>query len=504
MIEDLTQATAAPKRIWTRWLALSAFGATLAFLLALMFVGPANAGIALIILAVGMALVFAGLNHPTIAVALLLIAAFFRLALPSGILPVDAFVLAFAGVLLAAILAIARRANQLPQFGAVEAMMVLYLTWNIGSALAPHTYPAIVPSTGAEFEIWRFILTGTILPFTLYVVGRFVFDRESAIRRLLWILLGLAGYSAAVSIAQFTVPALVWPRYIVDAPHWVNRAVGVFNQPVVNGLVLVIGFILALYLAAQVSEPPWRRTLATATAVATIPAIYFTNTRIIWLIFVLVLIAGALWARNFRTGFTLTLLVALGTVAARWSHFTSTDQDRTGGAVGSSNEIHDRLNMLATSFAAIAEKPITGWGLGRFIQINTYQHKQWGAIDWQRGYGLSSHHNELGITVELGLVGLALWLAVIILIIRRLVYAIRTLPPDGLCGRDLAVIALLLLGCWVITGSTVDLRFFEFANMVVLLLAGIAVGCAERAQPASSAPVQQAVLTTAAQQRRQP
>lgn len=464
----------------TLWLPIAAFVTTLALQLILVITGPADVGLAVIVLAVGSALVFAGLGSPTFAVALLLVTAFLRLALPQTGLPVDPFVLAFVGVLGAAAVAIARRVNQLPRLGAVEAVMVLYLAWNIGSALMPHTYPATVPNTGEDFAVWRFILTGTLLPFVLYVVGRFVFDRESAVRRLLWIILALAGYSAAVSIAQFSGPtALVWPRYIVESPAWPGRAAGVFDQPVQNGLLLVLGFVVALFLADQASEPRWRRVAAATVAAASIPALYLTHTRAAWLVFGLVLVAGSLWARNFRTGFIVTLVAVGVAIGVGWSTFTS--NDRASGGVGSVSEVDDRLNIAATSIWAVEQKPVTGWGIGRFTQVNTYHHKQWSpAIDWQRGYGISSHHNELGIAAELGLVGLVLWLTVLALVLWRLVQAIRGLPPDGICGRGLAVVALFAVLSWLGIGATVELRFFEFSNGLVLLLAGIAVGCAER------------------------
>lgn len=469
-------------RGWGPWLVFGAFVATLGLQLVLMITAPPHVGLVVLVLAMGAAVVFAGLGNPTVAVSLLLVSAFLRLALPNVGLP-DMFVLAFAGVLGAAAIAIARRVNRLPRLGALEAVMMLYVAWCIGSALAPHAYPATVPSTGEEFAVWRFILTGALMPFVLYIVGRFLFDRESAVRWLLWVILGLAAYSSLVSVLQFYAPGLVWPRYIVNAALWEGRAVGVFNQPVMNGLVIVFGFALALFLAGHASEPWWRRVGAAGVAVASIPAVYLTHTRVVWLVFGLVLVAGVLWARNFRAGFAVTLGVAVLGVAANWSNLTSAD--RSAGGVGSTNEVDDRLNMAATSIAAIEDKPLHGWGIGRFTQLNTYQHKQWSpGIDWERGYGLAAHHTELAITAELGAVGLVLWLAILVLLVHRLVFALRALPDGGLCGRGLALVAVFAFACWLITGQTVDLRFFDYVNMLVLLLAGLAVGWAERVAPA--------------------
>lgn len=460
------------------WIPIAAFGVALLLQLAVVFAGPSNIGTAILLAGVGAALVLAGLAHPAVAVSLLLIAAFLRLALPAAVLPVDAFVLAFGGVLASAALAVLGRVNQLPQLGAVETAMVLYLAWNIGSAIAPHTLPAIVPLTGEEFPVWRFILTGVMIPFALYGVGRFVLNTDQAVRRLLWLVLGLTGYSAVVSIMQFHGPvALVWPRYIVDAPNWENRAVGVFNQPVVNGLVLIIGFVIALHLASRSVGSRWP-VLAYAVAACSAYAIYLTHTRAIWLSFLVMLVAGAVLARGWRAGFLVPLVAVTLAVVANWSVFTS--EDREAGGVASSGEIEDRLNVIATSVWAVQKEPIAGWGIGRFTVMNTYHHRQWAPdVDWQRGYGISSHLNELGIAAELGLVGLALWLTVLLLLGRRLVRAVRFLPQHT-AASGLALVALFAFAAWAITGVTVDLRFFVFPNALVLLLAGIATAYAER------------------------
>ena len=98
-------------------------------------------------------------------------------------------------------------------------------------------------------------------------------------RFLLWSILGFAVYSTMVSIFQFYAPSLVWPRYIVNAPVSPTRAVGVFNQPVGNGMVLIIGFAVAIVLASDRGEPAWRRALLWLYALTSTFAIYLTHER---------------------------------------------------------------------------------------------------------------------------------------------------------------------------------------------------------------------------------
>ena len=474
----MTVRTGTP-RGWEPQTAVAAFVGAVVIQLAVIAIAPSDLGTGVLLAAVGITVVLVGLASPAMAVLLFLLAAFLQFALPVSFLPLAPFLLAFGGMLASAAISIVQRVNRLPQLGAVEAAMVLYLTWNIGSAIVPHTYPATVPLTGEELAVWRFILVGTAIPFVCYGIGRFVFDREPALRRLLWFVLGLAAYSAAVSVMQFHGPtALVWPRFIVENPSWDHRAVGVLDQPVVNGLILIIGFVVALHLAHQSTAHPWHKVGAYVIAATAAYAVYLTHTRVVWLAFGIALIAGAMLARGLRPAFLTALATVILGIGATWSDFTSAD--RAAGGVASTDEAKDRLNSLATSIWAVQEKPLAGWGIGRFAPVNTYHHQQWSPdIEWARGYGIASHLNEVGIAVELGLVGLGLWLAVLALVFRRLVRAVRLLPKDG-ATRNLAFIALLSFVALLVAGTTVDLRFFIFPTALVMLLVGIAVGRAER------------------------
>lgn len=440
--------------------------------------GTVGPGLGILIVGGGVGLVYSGLNSPTFAVVMLLVALFLRDALQLEELPAELYLFAFAGVLGASWLALTRGTDLVPQVGAVEAAMALYLVWSIGSIFLPHTYPEDKLSPA-----YSFILTSTVLPFALYMFGRFVLARERAVRVLLWTVVGLAAYSTLVSILQFHAPALVWPRYIVELDpsetNWADRAVGVFSQPVVNGLLLVIGFLVAMHLAHQPGTRGWQRTVLYVLSLVSLYAIYLTHTRVVWLIFLIaVALAAALLPRSRPT--YVSLIVAMVMVAAvNWQILTS--DDRTAGGVTSTEEVDDRLNIIITGWWAVQEQPVVGWGITRFAQVNTYHHMRWSSeVDWIRGYGAVSHLHELGIAAELGLVGLGLWLAVIALVARRLWRAPAALPRDGLCGRDLAVVASIVFVIWIITGWTADIRFFSFANTLVLLMVGVVIGIADR------------------------
>jgi O-antigen ligase len=442
------------------------------------FAGPVPGPVGLFLVAVAGAVGLGILGSPLVAMIVLLFASFLRTAVQVPGLPAEPMVLVLAGLCVSAALAGLRGVVRF-RFGALEAFMAAYLTWNVISMVWPHTLPATLPGTGQAISVYRFILTGTALPFIAFVVGRAVYRGDGHIRRILIALVVLAGFSGVTSILQFTGPtALVWPSYILDSPIWPGRAVGIFNQPAVNGLLMVAGFVTAMFLIRQPAVDLPTRIIALIAAAVCVPGIYLTYTRAVWLVFGVGVLCCAIFAKGARAGFVLTMIGALLFVVANWARFTSSD--RRSGGVGSTDEVFDRLNTMETSFWAIREKPFLGWGIGRFTQVNTFHHQVWDqSISFARGYGISSHENELGIAVELGLVGLALWVTVLVLLVIHLVRALRRLPVNGLRGRALALLALTVFATYVVCGFTIDLRYHDFANLIVFLLAGIAVGTSD-------------------------
>jgi O-antigen ligase len=476
------------------WLAAAAALAAIVVVAAAVRLPGAKFGQLLVLGAVALVLGVMVLRSAPFATIILIIAMALRPATPH-VLPIDTFWIAFAGLVGASVLWMDRNPDRPRGMDAIEWAMALYLAWNLYSMVSPHEYIAmqeVDPDlkgilTGVPLVVWRLIVVQMLLPLVLYWVGRQAFDREAVVRALLWAILILAAYSAAMSIMQFSGPtSLVWPRYMLDPKNWPGRAAGVFRQPVVNGLLLTLGFPVAMLLLSRRCEPTWRRCFAFVVAIACGYGIYLTHTRVVWIAGAVVLIIGALIARGYRKGFIVAICLVASVVAVNWSVFTSSD--RKAGGVGSVSEVHDRLNADQTALWAFDRKPLAGWGIGRFQPVNTYHHQQWAPdVPWIRGYGIVAHSNELAILAEVGVIGLALWILLLALVIRRLWASYRTLPDHDLCGKPLAVTAIMAITTLICAGLTIDLRLVDFPMHPVFLLAGITIGWSDRYQRSQTA-----------------
>jgi O-antigen ligase len=451
----------------------------------------AKSGLLLLAGAVALALGLCAVISPIFATGLLLMTLFLRLPIRSAIaLSPELFFFAFAVLAVAFVLWLDRTPTRLRGIGAVEWAMAAYLMWNVYSMLAPHEYAAGNPLSFDAYSVLRFITIATVFPFGLYIVGRYMFDRTWAVHALLWGILTMAAYAAAVSVMpSIGLSDWVWPRYVVDLPEseraWAGRAVGIFNQPVANGMVLALSMGIALLLISRRSEPTWRRCVAFVIAVACGCGVYLTHTRAAWLGAVAVLVIGASLAKGFRRGFVAVLCLLIAAVVCNWSEFTSSD--RSAGGVASQDELMSRLNDIQTALWAATQKPLEGWGIGRFRAVNLYHHQQWSLdVPWTNGWGGEAcHDNSMCVLSELGLIGLTSWILVLALAAHRLWKAYKTLPDHDLCGKPLAVIAIMGLTVFVCNGFTVDLRYLDFPTEVVFLLAGITVGWADRTQLAN-------------------
>jgi O-antigen ligase len=431
---------------------------------------PTTTGPLLLVGTVGTAAVVLALVAPAAAVVLLLTTSFLRTAVHGVDLGVPLPGLLLAVALLGLVVAVARGALVLPRLGAPELVMGLYVVLNAVSWLAPHQLP-VTTLYGTPPSASSLVVFGVAFPLTAYVVGRLGAGDRRVAPTVRWWIVVVTGYSALTAVLQFHGPvALVWPRYIVEAPTWTGRAVGIFNQPVTNGVLLVVGLVVCLWLGGDASRPRARRWIAHLVAAGAVYGIYLTHTRAIWLAMVLVLITAPLVSRVYRRGaFTILGLGAVA-VVVNWAAITASDSP--AGAVGSTDHVDDRLNMIATAIPAIRSEPLLGWGIGRFPAVNTVYHEQWSATtSWRNGYGFAAHETELAVGVELGLIGLALWLAVLVLLGRRVLAAHRAGADPGAPG--IALLSGLVL---IVVGTTVDLRLVDFAPTLVLLLAGLAVG----------------------------
>ena len=133
-----------------------------------------------------------------------MVTSFLRSVLQGTGLPAEPMVLVMVALVVAGGVSAARGVIRF-HLGGLEVAMAAYLVWNVVSMIAPHDLP-IEPLTGATISVYRFILTGTALPFIAYVMARALLRSKDRVRQTMIGIVILAAYSVVVSIMQFTGP----------------------------------------------------------------------------------------------------------------------------------------------------------------------------------------------------------------------------------------------------------------------------------------------------------
>ena len=365
--------------------------------------------------------------------------------------------------------------HSIRHFGLVELLMVLFLVYMLGSAIAPHEL-----SAGAVPDVTTLLLTSAVYPFALFVLLREAAGGERAVRAFLWTLTAMGGYLALTIIFQKTgLQSLVFPSQILDPALGIHpeRGRGPLLNSAADGAVLVSCFVAALHLGTQRDVPG--RVVALIVALIMPVGVFFTETRAIWLALGIVVLMGVAFARGFRRWYIVLVVVALGYLAANWQTFLS--DDRAAGGVTSSSEVNSRLNDIATHQWAIDQKPVFGWGIARYVTVNTDHHHHWNNLAWANGMGDIGHNTFLVIASELGLIGLGIWLALLAAVGLVTLRAWRVLPAAGVASRRLVFAFWCASAAWISIALTIDMRLFAVITAILFAWAGIITAQLDRA-----------------------
>ena len=261
------------------------------------------------------------------------------------------------------------------------------------------------------------------LPLVMFVLlSQYGFDLVE-LRALMRALFVVGAYTALVSIVE----RLGWYDHII--PLWIGdpklnwfmvsngRSGGLLMQPEWNGLAMSLIYCLAI-LSGRLLDPGNRRVALLVGALCLI-GIFFTYTRAAWiattmasLVLLLRPSASPAATQVKRLAVAAAVLVfGVGLALARGS----TAQSR----IGDSNEVYFRLNLWEAGLHMAAERPLIGSGFATFSEnVADYQYDM--TIGPNTDIRETPVHNTLlAVQVELGAVGLLLYVGVLLGVFRR-------------------------------------------------------------------------------------
>lgn len=329
-------------------------------------------------------------------------------------------------------------------------------------SMSIHGFTPILP----EFsKPWFMFLVGYLMPSLAFFLVKYFLEPEKDYPVVFLALFLMGSYLCFVAFFEnYGLDSLVFPAYIADDEIGIHfdRARGPFLNAAFNGQLLCIAFVcgLAIYPLLR----PSHKFAASFLLMLYAPAIWFTRTRAVYLEFIMV-IFGLLFC--YRSSlpkwklFSLFGVLALFVLAVNLDKLAS--ENREAGGVAQMEEVDIRFDLVNQSLELIGQHPAFGVGLGQFRTVSLFAPSQ---QEYQ-------HNHLIGVAAELGLVGLAVYLTFIVLVFRRLLRLVESMPDYGYIDSNLLLLLGLAMLVTLISNTFVEPSLHTFANLTLFIFAGM-------------------------------
>jgi hypothetical protein len=366
--------------------------------------------------------------------------------------------------------------------GRIEMMMAFFLALAAVSAFITGPTHLYLEGGGRRQDL-VFLLQSYAGPYLGFFLAKNLLAGDRIRRSILWVYVVIGVAIAGVAILNyFTGLALFRPdRYeVIHA----GRATGTLSSAVHLGLILDMGLFPAIILLLG-PRTLGRKLFLGSAVLMMLVAMYLSKTRAAYVGFALGVVVAAVYDRRLRRPLLATAFVAVLALMAAWPFVVNSGfvQKRLLEAT----PVYNRIALAATSVNMISQKPILGFGFGRYtFRVNRAGYLK-GAAGVSREYATNlddPHDDYLGVLVLLGIVGFLPYAGILFLTLRRCVQVLRLPRPASPAERDLAVVALASLACYLEHGVFDGLMFCWYAsNMVFVLLGAVErTACDRRAQ----------------------
>jgi O-antigen ligase len=304
-----------------------------------------------------------------------------------------------------------------------------------------------------------------------YLASNIRFSR-SIIAEQMKFLAAVGVYLGVTAIAEhYGVGLLVFPKYILDPSVGiqVGRSRGPFVNTIGNGGMLLLTFLAFSWLAASLNGV--KRLAAALLTLLAVAAVYFTETRSVWLGLAVIVGTFLLLRTSLRrTGLTIVALLLVIFLAGVGSKFSVSDTTLFSRR---QNTVDYRLDNFQIGWNAFTANPLFGVGFGRFrIEWLKYADLK----NSRRGIGLDdgNHSTFFGVLAELGLTGAVPFVALVGGAVIVVLSAYRRLGhPDAIPERRLAVVAIGALQIFLVLGLTSDLNTSPTVNIAAFWYVGV-------------------------------
>jgi O-antigen ligase len=327
------------------------------------------------------------------------------------------------------------------------------------------------------FDAYSLLFNAYIAPFSIFLIAKDFMTEEQKIRKLFIILSVILLYLSLTSIFEhFKMSSFVFPKDILNPRLGINfgRSRGPFLTSSVNGIVLGMLSVLNFYMAMNTRLP--YRIFFIVNIFLSVVGVFFTYTRASWLGIVISFMFMVIINRRFRKYFG--IFVLLGIVLLVPLHSKIVDTEKVVSRINSKDPIDDRINLYHTYLAMVKEKPIMGFG---FANFDNYSQDYFSTIQGDMRIIPTIHDSFFGILVELGGLGLIVFLSILASIFWKSFILFRRFSEgEGALGKEI-IVAFWGMGIvYFLNLFFIDMKFHQIQNVIFYMVAGIILGLHEK------------------------
>lgn len=331
-----------------------------------------------------------------------------------------------------------------------------------------------------------------LMPLGLYWVARQAAWTPRAAWTTFGFLAAMGVYLALTAVAEARqVTALVFPAYIASPVHreFFGRARGPMLNPAGLGIYLGIG--LCAVLMAWPRCRRFGRLGLLAAAALVCAGIYSTYTRSCWMgaAAAWAVVAGLALPRTWRAALLAGgLLVGSAVAVTQWENLLAFKRDKELSAQETADSAALRPILATVAWHMFLDRPLLGCGFAHYVEEkNAYLADRSTDLPLEKARAYIQHNVWLALLTETGLVGMALFTAVVVAWAGA-AWRLWRAEEAPLWARQQGLMFLGALAVYLPNAMFHDVSLIPTVHMLLFFVAGATVGIRQRVAPGRTEP----------------